>query len=298
MSYSCAEWRGDIGAYIVGALDGRARARVGRHLVACPGCRADYDDLVPVRAWLGRLALAGRHPDTGPAEPPGRPPHASVSADLLRDPGLDAAQGPRPHSGAGWSPASAPSPKRLRAIRPRATRPRATRLRATRLQATWLRATRRRPRATRPWATRLRATRPRATRLRATRPRHRRSLLAAVAAAAAAAAFLAALVISGPSAPSYRAVDSATGVSGHAQLHATPAGTEIDLTATGLPPGKRCILVAVAPGGADIAGTWDATYDGSARIAGTSAFPPSRLTALRIESDTGILLLSIRVRRR
>jgi hypothetical protein len=116
-----------------------------------------------------------------------------------------------------------------------------------------------------------------------------------VAAAAAAAAFLIALVISGPSVRSFRAVDSATGVSGRAQLHGTPAGTQIDLTATGLPGGKRCILVAVTPGGADIAGTWDTTYDGSARIAGTSAFPASRLTALRIETKTGILLLSIRV---
>jgi hypothetical protein len=35
-----------------------ARARVSRHLVACRGCRADYDELVPVQAWLGRLAPA------------------------------------------------------------------------------------------------------------------------------------------------------------------------------------------------------------------------------------------------
>jgi hypothetical protein len=103
------------------------------------------------------------------------------------------------------------------------------------------------------------------------------------------------LMISGPAARSFRAVDSATGVSGRAQLHGTPTGTQIDLTASGLPGGERCILVAVARDGADIAGTWDATYDGSARIAGTSAFPASQLTALRIESDTGLLLLSIQV---
>jgi hypothetical protein len=220
MSCSCAEWRGDIGAYIVGALDGPARARVGRHLVACPGCRADYDDLVPVRAWLGQLAAAGEWPDPGRAEERGRPPGASLRAGPFSAARSDGAQG---------------------------------------------RATGRRP---------------------------RRGL---VAAAAAAAAFLIALVISGPSVRSFRAVDSATGVSGRAQLHGTPAGTQIDLTATGLPGGKRCILVAVTPGGADIAGTWDTTYDGSARIAGTSAFPASRLTALRIETKTGILLLSIRV---
>jgi RNA polymerase sigma-70 factor (ECF subfamily) len=33
-----------------------ARARVSRHLVACRGCQADYDELVPVRGWLDRLA--------------------------------------------------------------------------------------------------------------------------------------------------------------------------------------------------------------------------------------------------
>jgi hypothetical protein len=219
MSCSCAEWRGDIGAYVVGALDGPARGRVSRHLAACPGCRADYDDLVPVRAWLGRLAAAGEWPKPGRAEGRGRPPHSLPASPFSAD-RSDEAQG---------------------------------------------RATRRRP----------------------------RRLLAAVAAAAA--AFLAALAISLPSARSFRAVDSATGVSGRAQLHGTPAGTQIDLTATGLPGGKRCILVAVAPGGAEIAGTWDTTYDGSARITGTSAFPARQLTAVRIESGTGVVLLSIRV---
>lgn len=213
MSHSCAEWRGDIGAYIVGGLDGPARARVSRHLAACPGCRADYDDLVPVRAWLSRLRLGARRPEPGRAGQPGWPPDA-------------------------WLPEG---------------------------------------------------------KLRAIRPSPRRRLLAAGVALAAAVAFLAVLVISGPSARSFRAVDNATGVSGRAQLHGTPVGTQIDLTASGLPGGERCVLVAVARGGADIAGTWDATYDGSARIAGTSAFPASQLTALRIESDTGLLLLSIRV---
>lgn len=236
MSYSCAEWRGEIGACIVGALDACASTRVRRHLAACAGCRAEYDDLVPVRAWLG--PLAGGRPDTGRAEQPGNPPHASLREDPHPDPRLDAV--PVPHSrreSGTWSPA--PPPGRLRAIR------------------------------LRPWW----------------------SLLAA----AAAAAVLAALAISGPSARSFRAVDGATGVSGRAQLHGTPTGTQIDLTASGLPGGQRCILVAVARGGADIAGTWDATYDGTARVAGTSGFPASQLTTLRIESDTGAVLLSIRV---
>jgi len=60
MSHSCAKWRGEIGAYIVGALDRCARDRVTRHLAACAGCRADYDQLVPVRDWLSLLAVTAR----------------------------------------------------------------------------------------------------------------------------------------------------------------------------------------------------------------------------------------------
>jgi hypothetical protein len=103
------------------------------------------------------------------------------------------------------------------------------------------------------------------------------------------------MVSSGASVRSFRAADSATGVSGHAQLHDTPTGTQIDLTASGLPTHQQCILVAVTRGGTDIAGSWDATYAGSARITATTAFPANELTALRIESDTGSVLLSIRV---
>jgi hypothetical protein len=242
MSHSCAEWRGDIGAYIIGALNGRERARVGRHLAVCAACRADYDELVPVRAWLGQLALAGRRPEPGRAEQPGWPPHASLPVSPLPQARSDDARVPRSHLDTGSGSPAQPA-GRLRAIRLR------------------------------------------------TRPRP----LAAGAALIAAAAFLAVLVISGPPARSFRALDSTTGVSGRAQLQGTPTGTEINLTANGLPAGQRCILVAVARNNADIAGTWDATYDGSARIAGTSAFPVSQLTALRIESDTGLLLLSIRM---
>jgi hypothetical protein len=115
------------------------------------------------------------------------------------------------------------------------------------------------------------------------------------AALAAVAAAVAVMVSSGASVGSFRATNSATGVTGHAQLHDTPTGTQIDLTASGLPAHQQCILVAVTRGRTDIAGSWDATYDGSARITATTAFPADELTALRIESDTGTLLLSIQV---
>jgi anti-sigma factor RsiW len=56
MSLACVAWRGDIGAYILGALNAQAGARVLRHLETCPACRADYQDLAPVRDWLDRAA--------------------------------------------------------------------------------------------------------------------------------------------------------------------------------------------------------------------------------------------------
>ncbi len=54
MSQGCAEWRGDLGAYVMGALDREERAAMRRHLLACLGCRADYEELVPVGDWLAR----------------------------------------------------------------------------------------------------------------------------------------------------------------------------------------------------------------------------------------------------
>ncbi|MBO0824740.1 MAG: hypothetical protein J2P27_12910 [Actinobacteria bacterium] len=66
MSRSCAEWRGEIGAYAVGALDGCARDRIARHLAVCAGCQADYNELVPVLDWLG-FALAAGALEPGPA---------------------------------------------------------------------------------------------------------------------------------------------------------------------------------------------------------------------------------------
>lgn len=71
MKQSCPNWRGDIGAYIVGALDPEAGATVRRHLRRCRACRDDYTDLVPVRDLLGRLATPDLMPTaTGTLPPP------------------------------------------------------------------------------------------------------------------------------------------------------------------------------------------------------------------------------------
>jgi hypothetical protein len=204
-----------VGAYLVGALDGDARAQVIAHLEACAGCRSEYDELVPVRGLLSQLA----GPDAAP--------RAGGPGKLWGQP-----------------PGGAPLPP-LRPVRPAAGR-------------RWL----------------------------------------AGAAAAVAAAAVAVLAVSGlaPSAPTFRAYDRATGVHGEAQLHAAPTGAQIDLAVAGLPPGERCVMLAISGRGSDIAGSWNATYDGTARVAGTSAIPLSRLTSVRIESAGGRLLLTIPVR--
>jgi predicted anti-sigma-YlaC factor YlaD len=54
LSQGCIKWRGDLGAYVIGALDNQERAAMRRHLAVCPACRADYEDLLPVRDWLAR----------------------------------------------------------------------------------------------------------------------------------------------------------------------------------------------------------------------------------------------------
>jgi anti-sigma factor RsiW len=195
MSQACPGWRGDIGAYVVGALGPVEATRVKRHLRGCAACRADYQDLLPVRDWLGRMNPADGMPA---GHPRGRPPVGPVR----------------------------PLPQRSR----------------------------------------------------------RRWLAAASAVIATVAIAVTTVISAHPARPGYRAFDPATGVHGQASLHATPAGTQIDLTVTGLSAGQPCILVTVSRAGAAIAGTWTADNAGTAEITGASAIPVSRLTALRIEA--------------
>ena len=206
MSQACASWRGEIGAYIVGALDSSAGAKLRRHLRACSACRADYQDLIPVRDWLTRLT-----PADGSAA--GR---------------LPGGQALRPV----WPVRHLPYPRWIRAV---------------------------------------------------------------TAVAGAAVLTVLAFVLARPGPPAFQAADRVTGVHGRARLQATAAGTQIDLLVTGLPPDERCVLVAVSLSGTDVAATWNARYDGTARVRGTSAIPESQLTALRIESPGGRLLLRIDV---
>jgi anti-sigma factor RsiW len=52
---TCAD-KAALGAYVLGALDERERDRVDEHVATCDRCRADLEALIPVRAYLVRLA--------------------------------------------------------------------------------------------------------------------------------------------------------------------------------------------------------------------------------------------------
>jgi Putative zinc-finger len=205
VSRACAAWRGDIGAYIVGALSPQAGAQVKRHLQACPACKADYQDLVPVRDLLDRAATVDGIAD---GQVSARPP--------------------------------------LEPLRRRGSRTR------------------------RHWP-------------------------AAAVVGAAAAAVAIAVITARPVAPVFHAFDRASGAHGQAQLRATPSGTQISLTISGLPPDQRCILIALSPAGTDVAATWNTAYTGTAHIEGTSAIPVNQITALEVESPAHRFLLRIPV---
>lgn len=206
MSQACVEWRGDIGAYIVGALNSSASADVRRHLRGCANCRSEYEDLLPVREWLTQASGV----------------NGSAVRRKLGDPVL-------------------------RLVPP------------------------------------FRA------------KRGRRWLAAIPLAAAAAAIGLLTTLGSGPVAPAWTAANQATGVHGRARLQETPAGTRIVLMVKGLRADERCRLIAVSRRATDVAASWSARYDGTARIIGTSSIPERQLIALRVESVTHKPLLTFRV---
>ena len=62
---ACPAWRGDLAAYLVGALDPQPSDAMRRHLSACPACEAEFEDLVPVVSRLALLAAVDVCPPSG-----------------------------------------------------------------------------------------------------------------------------------------------------------------------------------------------------------------------------------------
>jgi predicted anti-sigma-YlaC factor YlaD len=129
-------------------------------------------------------------------------------------------------------------------------------------------------------------------RLRAAR-RTRRRRLALVASAIAAAAVTAGTVViaardtgSGGTASGVASVSASnpqTGVAATIGLRPASWGTAIRVRLRGVPPGTRCWLVAFArTGRREVAGTWRATYDGTADVETATAIPRSELASVAV----------------
>ncbi|MBV9292248.1 MAG: zf-HC2 domain-containing protein [Frankiales bacterium] len=79
-------------------------------------------------------------------------------------------------------------------------------------------------------------------------------------------------------------------------LEPSSQGTMLQLRLRGVPGEERCRLVAISDTGArDIAGSWEATYSGTATIKGTTWIPRGHLRSIVIESYAGQRLVSVGV---
>jgi hypothetical protein len=80
------------------------------------------------------------------------------------------------------------------------------------------------------------------------------------------------------------------------QLADQANGTKLDMTLWGVQRGQRCSLVAVSRDGrAEDAAWWDATYEGTAHITGTTSIARRDLTKLEVVTDTGKTLVVVPV---
>ncbi len=132
------------------------------------------------------------------------------------------------------------------------------------------------------------------------RLRRRRWLAAAAVTAliAGAAATAGAELAGGPGRTPSHVAASAAGVSARFTLQPKASGTAISVRVSGVPAGQECILLAVARDGRrDIAGTWRASYTGTAAVQGTTAIPEDQLVRLVVDTSSGRQLIAVPVGR-
>jgi hypothetical protein len=127
---------------------------------------------------------------------------------------------------------------------------------------------------------------------------HRRWLAVAAAAAVIAGGTTAGVAIHhSMSATHWQQVSAqADGVHMRVDIQPASTGTSMQLWLRGVRSGERCQLIAVADDGSqDIAGSWEATYSGTARIRGTTSITRAHLTRLVIRTYDGTTLVSAAV---
>lgn len=77
------------------------------------------------------------------------------------------------------------------------------------------------------------------------------------------------------------------------EIEPASTGTSLDLGLRGVARGERCRLIAVSDTGArDVAGSWEATYDGTATIRGTTSITRDHLARLVVETYDGRQLVA------
>jgi Putative zinc-finger len=130
-------------------------------------------------------------------------------------------------------------------------------------------------------------------RLRVARRARRRRLGAAAGALALAAIAAGAIVLGtqasgGSNVASVSATSARTGVTASFGLRPAAWGTAVRVRLRGVPPNTRCKLIAYSRGGRrEVAGTWRATYDGTADVQAATAIPRGQLASLEVATAGG-----------
>jgi predicted anti-sigma-YlaC factor YlaD len=79
-------------------------------------------------------------------------------------------------------------------------------------------------------------------------------------------------------------------------LASQATGTGLSVTVSGLPTDEHCKLIAIAKDGTrDVAGRWDATYQGEANVTGSTSIPRERLAKLVLFGTGGAQLATVPV---
>jgi hypothetical protein len=134
-------------------------------------------------------------------------------------------------------------------------------------------------------------------RLRAARRARRRRVGAAAGAVALAAIAAGAIVLGtqdtggngeSDNVASVSANSASTGVTASLGLRPAPWGTAVRVRLKGVPPNTRCKLIAYSRGGRrEVAGTWRATYDGTADVQAATAIPRGQLASFEVTTTGG-----------
>lgn len=272
-----------LGSYALGALDPAEADQVRMHLVDCAACRAEYRELAAVPAVLARITETEMA--AGPVPPDGELLTRLLEKAAAREasgrgavPG-SAAAGQAPGRGAAQGvPGFAEGLDAETGHGGRARRRRSARQKPAGRRRSGVFAVL--------WSGSL----------------MRRVTIAAAGGALAAVAVITVYAGTGGSKPpvafskTINATNSAMGISGTVQYHATEWGSWVQVTMRNVPPGDDCMLLAEdGKGNRVVASTWWAPSSGTATIPGGVAMEADEISKFQVVTATGKTLLDVPV---